>query len=353
MHMHFKYPFHEWMAVLRTLPVTIKMAVSWTSMSTDASPYGWWVELRQYISTAFTDPSAPSTVSQRTELVRTAAAQRAAGRRVDEAVSVLEDNSEVLIYVMRDPQAKRTFVVKTARELGRVRLQREVRVHLHLRTLRHLPGASGLLLPAHTTSSMIVTPYHPLGDLFSYLERGKPLGQSQVVVLITDVLQTIAMLHHHGLAHNDIALENIVLAKDSRGMVRAKLIDFEMVTDLSDRSGGCFGGRCGMHAPEMMVEDAPSRVRHPEMSDLWAIGMVLYTVLTSTAPWRHAGVCPDTNRMDPHYAAYQRSPRKFLETRIDAAHRAVIPLLLCLLCINPASRSTARVVLRDTWLQTM
>ncbi|MEP7050889.1 MAG: serine/threonine-protein kinase [Pseudomonadota bacterium] len=88
-----------------------------------------------------------------------------------------------------------------------------------------------------------------------------------------------------GVVHRDVSPENVLLAKDGS----SKLIDFGIVKTHCDRliqeiSAGGFKGKFGFAAPEQALG-----LRIDRRADVWAVGAVLFRLLTQRAPFAHDG----------------------------------------------------------------
>lgn len=84
---------------------------------------------------------------------------------------------------------------------------------------------------------------------------------------------------------------------------------------------------------ECINEDGHLSSYSPRTSDLWALGIVLVSLLTGRIPWVQA------RSSVAHYAEYLRSPETFFRTYFPVS-KAVNDLLLRLLDIDPRNRPT-------------
>ena len=125
-------------------------------------------------------------------------------------------------------------------------------------------------------------------DLATELEHG-PLIPARAVTLARQLLSGLHHAHQYGLVHRDLKPENILLAKTPSGE-QAKLIDFGLVKMLDDvlgpaecqrltRTGMVFGTPDYM-APEQILAE-PVDIR----TDLYAVGIVLFEMLTGRRPF--------------------------------------------------------------------
>jgi serine/threonine-protein kinase len=103
------------------------------------------------------------------------------------------------------------------------------------------------------------------------------------------VLEALDAAHRAGIIHRDLKPENVFIAFDAaRGMAVVRLLDFGIAKVLDatgpsprTRTGVVFGTPDYL-SPEQATGDAPLDGR----SDLFAVGVLLYELLTGTRPFR-------------------------------------------------------------------
>src|SRR5450432_2285906 len=114
------------------------------------------------------------------------------------------------------------------------------------------------------------------GQSFIDAVVGKPL-ETQISLLI-QILQALAYLHRRGILHRDLKPANVVVTDG-----QVKVLDFGLalvrtrgVTETSDTTVGTFA----YMAPELLSEQLPSPA-----SDLYAVGIIAYEMLTGRHPF--------------------------------------------------------------------
>ncbi|MGE0784989.1 MAG: serine/threonine-protein kinase [Sandaracinaceae bacterium] len=114
--------------------------------------------------------------------------------------------------------------------------------------------------------------------------RRKWPGTKTAVAIIDGMLEPLAKAHGKGFIHRDLKPDNVFLAIDEEGRERVKLLDFGLARDVDKkgptRTGITFG------TPEYMSpEQAMSarKVRAP--GDVWAVGVMLYELLSGEHPF--------------------------------------------------------------------
>ncbi|KAF9647138.1 kinase-like protein [Thelephora ganbajun] len=145
----------------------------------------------------------------------------------------------------------------------------------------------GVSLSAELGSFRILTEWMPNGNIMRYA-RSNPAANR--LRLLSEVMSSVAYLHNLKIVHGDLKGANILV--DNTGTVR--VADFGLMTmvDLStvflsgtlDFSGGTY---CRM-SPELLdPQRFHSNGRPTRESDCYALGMVVYEVLTGLRPFHH------------------------------------------------------------------
>ncbi|MEM9773496.1 MAG: serine/threonine-protein kinase, partial [Chloroflexota bacterium] len=148
------------------------------------------------------------------------------------------------------------------------------------------------------------------------LEAGQDASIEQKIELIEQLLQGTAYLHRRGILHRDIKPGNVLV---TNGVVR--LLDFGLSQKIDDK--GHMGGSAVYMAPELLDGyDATAQ------SDLYAIGVLFYQVMTGDHPYGafNSGFYERLYSTDPDM------------TRVDERIR---PLVLTLIAKKPEHRPSS------------
>lgn len=130
----------------------------------------------------------------------------------------------------------------------------------------------------------LIMEYIPGGSLHS-LVRDKGLGEEKCWEYFRDVLRGLEYCHEAaGIVHRDVKPENLLVANDHC----VKFVDFGvsfMITDGSDESKSTLGSTFYM-APEI----CSGKVYKGKMTDIWAVGVTLYRILTNKFPFEGTSI---------------------------------------------------------------
>jgi serine/threonine-protein kinase len=107
-----------------------------------------------------------------------------------------------------------------------------------------------------------------------------------VVGLILPLLDALSMAHEHGIVHRDIKPDNLFVARDARGRVRPKVLDFGIAKSLLPQREcltkiGTLIGTPAYMAPEQMRGDPDIDPR----ADLWALTVTMSELIAGFTPF--------------------------------------------------------------------
>src|SRR5689334_13777151 len=109
-----------------------------------------------------------------------------------------------------------------------------------------------------------------------------PVSIATVVDLGVQILAAVGDAHAAGVVHGDIKSDNVLVETDRLGIDHAKLVDYGLAR-LVDEGSDLDEGVCG--TPEFMAPEVATGEPASAASDLYAIGAVLYEMLTGQPPF--------------------------------------------------------------------
>jgi serine/threonine protein kinase len=193
-----------------------------------------------------------------------------------------------IVYKAHDPKIDRIVAVKTISLFDLApsdELEYRARFYEEARTAGRLshPGIVTVFdvepSPAEG-QPYIVMEYvdgQPLSKLLAENDGRLPLGQA--VLLAEEVAKALHLAHSQGVIHRDIKPENILVTPEGR----AKIADFGIAR--LDRSQLTLPGRA-LGSPAYMSPEQLDGEKIDGRSDLYSLGVVLYTMLTGHRPFQ-------------------------------------------------------------------
>src|SRR5215471_13429243 len=112
-------------------------------------------------------------------------------------------------------------------------------------------------------------------------EQGK-LPAERAVRIALRLLEALDYIHRHGVAHRDLKPENIMIDAEDR----IKLIDFGIAANAGSRRITFTKLSATMGTPDYISPEQVKGKRGDARSDLYALGVMLYEMLTGKTPFR-------------------------------------------------------------------
>lgn len=129
----------------------------------------------------------------------------------------------------------------------------------------------------------IVTKFVPSCDLLTYMQTNEIIQMPTNFArsLVHSLAHALRYVHSLGLVHRDLK-HTAVLVKDQGDSLTAKLGDFGLTCLIGHSGKFCNkSGTIAFMAPEVLLNDyADFKV------DVWALGIILYSILSGEIPFR-------------------------------------------------------------------
>jgi serine/threonine-protein kinase len=126
-------------------------------------------------------------------------------------------------------------------------------------------------------------------DLGAEIDRTGPLSVEKAVDYILQACAGLAALHAIGVVHRDLKPSNLFLA-DVAGVPTVTILDFGISKDITAPSASITSTETQLGTPMYM---SPEQIRASKnvdvRSDIWALGVILYELLTGTLPFERSG----------------------------------------------------------------
>ncbi|WP_299285404.1 serine/threonine-protein kinase [Thermoflexus sp.] len=122
------------------------------------------------------------------------------------------------------------------------------------------------------------------GSLEELLKRRSPLPIEVAVEIGYQVAMALEYLHARGIAHRDIKPNNILFRRPVQEGIEAVLVDFGLAQ--RQRARGLEAGTLLYMAPEQIEQEKGGTARpDPRPADIYALGVVLYRMVTGRLPF--------------------------------------------------------------------
>ena len=137
-----------------------------------------------------------------------------------------------------------------------------------------------------TGEPFMVMEYLAGDDLGAVLEAEGPLPVGVACDYVVQACEAVGEAHAMGIVHRDLKPENLHLSADLGGHGFVKVLDFGVSKLMTPRQGVLTSTQTVVGSPLYMApEQLRSSRRVDPRSDVWALGVVLYELLTQRLPF--------------------------------------------------------------------
>ncbi len=180
---------------------------------------------------------------------------------------------------------KFSYAEIAASPVARERFLREAQAAASLKS-PHVAKVSDFGILPDGTPFMVIE-YLEGCDLSEQLKKSEtPLLVEDVIDCVVEACDALAEAHARGIVHRDIKPSNLFLTKDARGLTTLKVLDFGIATAPTSSSGVLTQTTEAFGSPHYM---SPEQIRGAKLvdarSDVWALGVVMYELLTAQHPF--------------------------------------------------------------------
>ncbi|KAI0635241.1 kinase-like protein [Trametes polyzona] len=151
----------------------------------------------------------------------------------------------------------------------------------------------------------LVLDYCPGGDLFNFLSHRRDYRGDDAFIkrLFFQVLDALEACHAAGIYHRDLKPENILISEDAEHIY---LTDFGLAT--ANTYSKTYGAGSSLYmSPECIGFDPSRPPYNTRANDIWALGVILTSMITGHNPWNNA--CP----ADACYRTFLRNDRFLID----------------------------------------
>lgn len=179
------------------------------------------------------------------------------------------DDDTYYLQIMFHKELKKLVFVK--HKNIRNNLQNEIKI------LNELNDVKGVIKMIEYNNDMIIFPFYPKGDLFTFVKNEcKMIKETKCIKIFLQILSIVEKLHQKNIIHRDIKLENFLI--DSNDDII--LIDFEFAIKQNDLIQYRTAGSLQYISPEMLYNE-----NYNVKTDIWSLGVLLHVLVTKRYPF--------------------------------------------------------------------
>lgn len=190
-------------------------------------------------------------------------------RRIQEC----KGNKSNKIFIVEHRITREVSILKVIPIKNLERQLREIETHCSVHG-DHIIRLKEYQVTAHHILMLIEYAKH--GDLFGFIPRLREMNIATVLRFYYQIVQAVHHLHSNGFVHRDIKPENILIGSK----FVPKLADF----GASSKIGIIKNTFCGTY--EYMAPEIVLRKQQSEKVDIWALGILLFEMLTGYTPFK-------------------------------------------------------------------
>ena len=237
------------------------------------------------IKAALQTQGAPPVERRRTQVRRSAAPTELptsiSGYQVQQTIA-RSDRSAV--YLARSDELGVNVALKVMRRPADTAdaagdLQRFAREYKIISQIRHRAIVDVYDFGSSDGLSYIATEYFPAGDLKTRLQN--PMSLDEAIDYARQIAEALRVIHVAGVLHRDLKPANVMLRADNSLV----LIDFGLAKELTGDKALTGAGEIRGSPYYMSPEQAEGRAVD-ERSDVYALGVIFYELLTGTRPFQ-------------------------------------------------------------------
>ena len=261
------------------------------------------------------------------------------------------------VYVAKDRKTGEKVAVKkiSKRYTNQNEFYREMNALLHLRKAGGHPGICSLREHFNERGHYyVILDLVSGGELFDHLVEQGAYSEADAARLIREVASSLLFIHGLNLTHGDLKPENLMLSSKNPSDAMIKLVDFgcAQVTEGNgspeNSDANSLAGKTLAYCPPECLKKNARYKMHPSM-DMWALGIILYIMLTGLHPYDIRGQASD----DEVAKAIVSGESPPLHNSPITAHlsASAIDLIEKLMDRNPKTRIDAWYLLQHPWVQ--
>eukprot|EP00792_Barthelona_sp_PAP020_P004197 TRINITY_DN1954_c0_g1_i1.p1 TRINITY_DN1954_c0_g1~~TRINITY_DN1954_c0_g1_i1.p1 ORF type:complete len:403 (+),score=126.54 TRINITY_DN1954_c0_g1_i1:79-1287(+) len=188
----------------------------------------------------------------------------------------------------------------------------------------------------NTSKKCVVMELLPNGSLDEYVVEHHPLSVQIVKDIFKSIVSAVAYLHQSDIVHRDIKPDNIVFD----GNWIPKITDFNTAENFNDPPEIRQWGSMAFQPPEVVKKKDKDLMKiNGKASDVWALGVLLYYLATSSLPF---------SADEGMFPMLQRISEGTFEIP-EEINPSIAEMIEFILVADPTERPTIEQLLQHTW----
>jgi len=182
-------------------------------------------------------------------------------------------------------------------------------------------------------------------DLFDQIEHGPAYSEQMAADAICALMSAMQHVHSHGIVHRDMKPENVRLRSNEGPLV---VLDFGLALPISvfkTRKGAPIG------TPNFMAPEMISKLSVNEKVDVWAVGVMAYTMLCGQLPFEDTQQNYDKGNFEPLFALIKSGDVKFDLPCWGLIPASAIDMIKAMLTVGASNRPSFETLLEHEWLK--
>lgn len=186
------------------------------------------------------------------------------------------------------------------------------------------------------------------GEMFDHLVKSGAYSEADASRLIREIASALAFLHGIGVVHGDMKPENVMLSTPNPSDSVVKLVDFGCA-QVEEMACSPVGITPAYTPPEVLDKNNDGNSTMLPSQDMWALGVILYIMLTGLHPYDLEGAATD-EEIEEAVLSGKKPP---LRNSPITAHLSdsSLDLIEKLMAHDPSKRLTAFQMLEHPWVK--
>ena len=186
------------------------------------------------------------------------------------------------------------------------------------------------------------------GEMFDHLVKSGAYSEADASRLIREIASALAFLHGIGVVHGDMKPENVMLSTPNPSDSVVKLVDFGCA-QVEEMACSPVGITPAYTPPEVLDRNNQENQTMLPSQDMWALGVILYIMLTGLHPYDLEGAATD-DEIEEAVLSGKKPPTRNSPITSHLSDSA-LDLIEKLMAHDPNERLTAFDMLEHPWVK--